>query len=488
MNDAPVLDRSPSPLARSLPLPCGAVLPNRLAKSAMTEGLSDASARANPRHARLYRRWSEGGAGLLITGNVMVDWRYLERPGNVVVEDDSGIDSLARWAEAGTVGGNHLWVQLSHAGRQSSRMSTARPVAPSAVQLKLSGFFARPRALTEGEILDIVERFAVAAEVVQRAGFSGVQIHSAHGYLSSQFLSPRVNQRDDRWGGSLEHRARFLLATVRAVRARVGPEFPIAVKLNSADFQRGGFELEDAARVAGWLAREGIDLLEISGGTYERLRFFENNPPEEAESTRAREAYFLTYAQTIRAELGQVPLMVTGGFRSRRAMNDAPGRGRARDGRHRPAAVRRPRAASRPARRHRRAGAVLGAPAPLGTGTSRAVERREDRSRAQPPGRRRLVLSPDPGPGRRRAAAHRAPRPAPPSATTCATSCAWRWRGDAGSEPSRRLRPRLRLERKRSAGLTYNGTGKVLRGLFETEPIIEPRPVEPPRVDQERTE
>ncbi len=316
MNDA-------SLLAQPLPLPCGAVLPNRLGKSAMTEGLSDASAHANPRHAHLYRRWSEGGAGLLVTGNVMVDWRYLERPGNVVIEDESGIEELTGWARAGTAGGNHLWVQLSHAGRQCSRMSSTRPVAPSAVQLKLSGFFARPRALTEAEIADIIERFARAAEIVQRAGFTGVQIHSAHGYLSSQFLSPRVNRRDDRWGGSLENRARFLLETVRATRSRVGPDFPIAVKLNSADFQRGGFELEDAARVAGWLAEEGIDLLEISGGTYERLRFFEDKPPKEAESTRAREAYFLTYAQTIRAELGDVPLMVTGGFRTREVMNQA---------------------------------------------------------------------------------------------------------------------------------------------------------------------
>ena len=310
-------------LTEPLTLPCGAVLPNRLAKSAMTEGLADASARANARHARLYRRWSEGGVGLLITGNVMVDWRYLERPGNVVIEDGSGKGELARWAEAGTVAGGHLWVQLSHAGRQCSRMSNPRPLAPSAVQLKLGGFFGRPRALTEPEILDIVERFGRAAGVVERAGFTGVQIHGAHGYLASQFLSPRVNRRDDRWGGSLENRARFLLETVRAVRARVDPGYPVAVKLNSADFQRGGFELEDAARVAGWLAGEGIDLLEISGGTYERIRFFEDRAPKEARSTREREAYFLTYARTLRPELGGVPLMVTGGFRSRAAMAGA---------------------------------------------------------------------------------------------------------------------------------------------------------------------
>ncbi len=310
-------------LTEPLTLPCGAVVPNRIAKSAMTEGLAGASGRANERHARLYRLWAEGGAGLLITGNVMVDWRYLERPGNVVVEDESGLDELARWAEAGTAGGSQLWVQISHPGRQCSRMSNPRPLAPSAVQLKLGGFFGRPRALVEEEILDVVRRFARTAGVVKRAGFTGVQIHSAHGYLASQFLSPRTNRRNDRWGGALENRARFLLETVRAVRASVGADFPVAVKLNSADFQRGGFELEDAARVAGWLAAEGIDLLEISGGTYERIRFFEDKAPEEARSTREREAYFLTYAKTLRAELGATPLMVTGGFRSRAAMTGA---------------------------------------------------------------------------------------------------------------------------------------------------------------------
>ncbi len=309
-------------LARPLTLPCGAVLANRICKPAMTEGLCGALGRANERHARLYRRWSEGGAGLHVTGNVMVDWRYLERPGNLVVEDASGIEALEGWAEAGTVAGNHLWVQISHPGRQCSRMSNARPVAPSAVQLKLGGLFGRPRALTEAEIVEIVERYARTAEIVQRAGFTGVQVHGAHGYLISQFLSPRVNRRSDRWGGALDNRARFLLEIVRAVRQRVGPGFPLAVKLNSADFQRGGFELADAARVAGWLAAEGIDLLEVSGGTYERLRFFEEGgePPAEAASTRAREAYFLDTAQAIRAELGSVPLMVTGGFRTRKAM------------------------------------------------------------------------------------------------------------------------------------------------------------------------
>ena len=311
-----------SPLAQPLQLPCGATLPNRLAKGAMTEGLSDATGAANERHARLYRAWAEGGIGLSITGNVMVDWRYLERPGNVVVEDDSNLAALKAWAEAGKTGGTALWAQISHPGRQCSRMSNGSPVAPSSVPLRLGGLFARPRALEEKEIPAIVERYARTADVLRLAGFDGVEIHGAHGYLISQFLAPRTNRRDDRWGGSLENRARFLLEVVRAVRRAVGKEFPVGVKLNSADFLRGGFELEDSSRVAGWLAEEGIDLLEISGGTYERMRFFEENQ-EKADSTRSREAYFLEMAQSIREHLGDVPLLVTGGFRTRSVMEEA---------------------------------------------------------------------------------------------------------------------------------------------------------------------
>ena len=324
---------SPSdPLARSLDLPCGVSIPNRLGKSAMTEGLAGVDGHACDRHARLYRKWSEGGAGLSITGNVMVDWRYLERPGNVVVEDRAGLDGLRAWAEAGTVGGNQLWVQISHPGRQCSRMSNGHPVAPSAVQLRMAGFFGRPRELTADEIPALVGRYAATARIVQEAGFTGVQVHGAHGYLISQFLSPRVNRRTDTWGGSLENRARFLLEVVRAVRREVGAGFPVSVKLNSADFQKGGFELADAAEVASMLAAEGVDLLEISGGTYERLRFFEADDgaaeespeaPRLAAGSAAREAYFLRYAETIRERIGDMPLMVTGGFRSRRTMEDA---------------------------------------------------------------------------------------------------------------------------------------------------------------------
>jgi 2,4-dienoyl-CoA reductase-like NADH-dependent reductase (Old Yellow Enzyme family) len=314
-----------SPLAAPLRLPCGAVLPNRIAKAAMTEALGDGRDDATPELERLYRRWSEGGAGLLISGHLLVDRRFLEQAGNVVLDDRTDEAALRAWVAAGTRSGNHFWAQLNHPGRQTTRFHSERPVAPSAVTLPIRGFFARPRALEEHEIVALIAAFGRSAAIAKRAGFTGVQVHAAHGYLISQFLSPRTNRRDDGWGGPLEARARFLLEVVRAVRAEVGPAYPLAVKLNSSDFQRGGFDHHDAIEVARLLAAEGIDLLEISGGTYERVAFAgepggrsDAAAPVDPRSaaTRAREAYFLEYAQAIRAAMPGVPLMVSGGFRT----------------------------------------------------------------------------------------------------------------------------------------------------------------------------
>jgi len=321
-------------LSAPLRLPCGATLPNRLAKAAMTEGVADSSLRATPRHQRLYRTWSEGGCGMLLTGNVQVDRTNLERPGNVAIDrteprtySPEARAALAAWAKAGTVAGNHLWMQIAHAGRQTPRYVTNRPRAPSAVQLDLLGNYARPVALTEAEVLDLIGRFAHAATVARETGFTGVQVHGAHGYLISSFLSPVTNLRTDAWGGPLENRARFLLETVRAVRQAVGRDFPVSVKLNSDDFRKGGFSSDECLQVVRWLNDESLDLLEVSGGTYEQPRLigFEGRSKDAMPvrpSTRAREAYFLEYAAAIRQVAG-MPLMVTGGFRTRKGMEDA---------------------------------------------------------------------------------------------------------------------------------------------------------------------
>lgn len=309
-------------LSEHVDLPCGARLKNRFGKSAMTEAIADRSDAPNAGHNALYGRWSQGGMALQLTGNVMVDRRYLERPGNVVVEDERALDALAAWAEAAKSGGSAIWMQISHPGRQCPIVVNTTPLSPSAEKLRILGLFGKPRAMSVDDIEDAIARYARAAQIAKKAGFDGVQIHSAHGYLVSQFLSPITNRRDDEWGGSLENRARFLRTVYKATRAAVGPEFPVAVKLNSADFQKGGFTIEDSCRVAAWLEEDGIDLIELSGGTYEQMSFVNGTEEEQRESTVKREAYFLEYAREVRKAVS-IPIMVTGGFRSVGAMERA---------------------------------------------------------------------------------------------------------------------------------------------------------------------
>ena len=322
----------PSLFSQSLTLPCGAVLPNRLSKAAMTEGLATAEGIPTAELARLYGLWSDGGAGMLLSGNIIIDKDHLERPGNVVIDRPPSRqmrDALARWAADATRNGNQFWAQISHAGRQTQKMVNKNPKAPSAVKLGLpGGQFGEPVALMIDEIHDIVQRFGVCAAAVKEAGFTGVQIHAAHGYLLSQFLSPRSNQRIDVYGGDLANRARALLEVVASVRAAVGPDFPVAVKLNSADFQKGGFAFEESLQVAQWLQEASIDLIEISGGTYEQPKLLglagmeEEEKQNVAQSTMMREAYFVDFAVAMRKKV-TVPLMVTGGFRQRTAMEQA---------------------------------------------------------------------------------------------------------------------------------------------------------------------
>lgn len=309
-------------ISKPLDLPCGIRLENRLSKSAMTEALADSKDTSTIAHQALYKRWSEGGLAVQLTGNVMVDRRYLERPGNVVIEDERALDALKQWADAAKSGGSQVWMQISHPGRQCPIVVNSRPLSPSTQKLHLLGLFGKPKEMTERDIEDAIQRYARTAEIARKAGFDGVQIHGAHGYLISQFLSPITNRRTDEWGGTLENRARFLRRVYAAMRTAVGPGFPIAVKLNSADFQKGGFSLEESAQVASWLEQDGIDLIELSGGTYEQMSFVNGTEEEQRESTRKREAYFLEYAREVRKAV-KVPIMVTGGFRSRSAMEHA---------------------------------------------------------------------------------------------------------------------------------------------------------------------
>lgn len=306
-------------LATPLTLPNGSVIKNRLAKAAMSEQLAGRAGEPTDELVRLYRRWAHGGLGLIITGNVMVDHRSIGEPLNVVVEDERDLVPLRRWAAAAKADGATALVQLNHPGRQTLTGLSELAVAPSAVKVDLGPTFAKPRALTAEEIIELIARFAESARIVVEAGFNGVQIHAAHGYLISQFLSPRANLREDDWGGDPERRRRFLLEVTRAIRAAIGPDKILSIKLNSADFQRGGFTHDESLAVIEQLDREALDLLEISGGTYESPAMSNGGT---SERTQQREAFFLDFAERVRT-VTAVPLLVTGGFRTAVGMTDA---------------------------------------------------------------------------------------------------------------------------------------------------------------------
>ena len=306
-------------LARPLELPSGATLPNRIMKSAMAEGLADAGNDPTPEHDNVYRRWSTGGAGLLVTGNVMVG-PHARGGTHVVLDADSDLEAVRRWAQAGRVAGGHFWMQINHPGRQASGSSApdGKTVAPSATPFlpPANRMFPIPRALMPAEISEIVENFAATAALAKETGFTGVQIHAAHGYLVNQFLSPLVNHRTDAWGGSPDKRMRFLQEIYLAMREAVGAGFPVAIKLNSADFQRGGFSEDESLDVIEWLSDAGIDLIEVSGGTYESAAMV---GAKVSGTTSTREAYFLEFAEKVRRRTS-VPLAVTGGFRTDQGM------------------------------------------------------------------------------------------------------------------------------------------------------------------------
>ena len=297
---------------------------NRIIKGAMSEALANYQGQPSQLHWGLYEAWAKGGLGCAITGNVMVDFHAKNEPGVVVIESERDLAKLQRWAAIGKQYGMVQLIQLSHPGRQCPKGLNKETVAPSAVPFSpmLATTFGTPRELREDEILDIIQRFATSAKICEKAGFEGVQLHGAHGYLISQFLSPLTNKRQDQWGGSIENRMRFLLEIYQAVRAATSEQFIISVKLNSADFQRGGITEEEVITVFKAIDEAGIDLIEISGGTYEAPAMAGAKADKRKVSTIAREAYFLDFAEKIRKEV-KCHLMVTGGFRTVKGMNAA---------------------------------------------------------------------------------------------------------------------------------------------------------------------
>ena len=322
------MSTSTSKLFQSLTLPNGQTIPNRLCKAAMEENLSDEGQIPGDRLHQLYRSWAEGGVGLVLTGNVMVAPDALTGPGGVVLQAQTDIEPFIRWAEAGKPEDGQIWMQINHPGRQVYAAMGEIALSPSdkAVDMgNLSKMFAQPRAMTEQEIEVLIERFVATSKQAESAGFTGVQVHAAHGYLISQFLSPLTNLRSDQWGGDINNRSRVLIEIVKRIRQSVNPEFCVSVKLNSADFQKGGFDLNDAIAVIQLLNELGVDLVELSGGSYESPAMqgrVTDKEEEKTERTLRREAYFVDFAREI-ASVAKMPIMVTGGILRRAVAEEA---------------------------------------------------------------------------------------------------------------------------------------------------------------------
>ena len=297
-------------------LPNGTTIKNRFFKSAMSEGMGTKNFQPKKNIATLYKRWAEGGTGLIITGNIMVDPKGTAEPGNIVFDKNSNMEILKDWANQGQQHGAKVMVQLNHPGKQAPKTIAKETVAPSTVPLGngLNKLFSTPRALTTSEVEELVQKFVTSAKVAKEAGFSGIQIHAAHGYLISQFLSPHDNRRTDKYGGSLENRMRFLKEIYLGMREELGKDFPIGIKINSTDFKEDGLTEEDSLETIVELANLGLDFVEISGGTYERPAMMG------ATSTSSNKVFFAEYSKKLKQKI-DIPVIVTGGIRSINAMN-----------------------------------------------------------------------------------------------------------------------------------------------------------------------
>lgn len=297
-------------------LPNGTTIKNRFFKSAMSEGMGTRDFHPKKNIATLYKRWAEGGTGLIITGNIMVDPKGTAEPGNIVFDKNSNMEILKNWAKQGQQHGAKVMVQLNHPGKQAPKTVSKQTVAPSAVPLGngLNKLFSTPRALTTSEVEELVQKFVTSAKIAKEAGFSGVQIHAAHGYLISQFLSPHDNRRTDKYGGSLENRMRFLKEIYLGMREELGKNFTIGIKINSTDFKEDGLTEEDSLKTIIELANLGLDFVEISGGTYERPAMMG------ATSKSTNQVFFAEYSKKLKQKI-EIPVVVTGGIRSINAMN-----------------------------------------------------------------------------------------------------------------------------------------------------------------------
>jgi len=309
----------------------GVTAQNRFLKSAMTERLCSWGVELTDRgvpskeYLHLYEEWGKGKTGILVFGNVPCDVRYPEAARNACMDRDQSpkdiIEKFRPVIKASKAHGSLAIIQLTHAGRQTPEFVAPSPVSASETQSPpLGGMtFGKARALETEEVEDVVKRFVWSAKQFHTAGADGVQLHCAHGYLLSQSVSPKINKRTDKYGGSLENRTRILFEILEGIKKEVQDDkFLLSIKINSQDFIDGGFSEEESRETCGKLEAAGMHLIELSGGTYESMAF-----DHKKESTKRREAFFIEFADRMRPNIKSAKLAVTGGFRSADAMAEA---------------------------------------------------------------------------------------------------------------------------------------------------------------------
>lgn len=325
---------SPAPLGQPLDYHfSGKTASNRFLKAAMTERISswdpkNFSARGIPSSnlINVYKRWGEGSVGTILTGNIMIEFDQLEAAGNPIIphgEAPKGerFEAFQKLAAAAKAHGSLIIGQVSHPGRQVQDKIQPHPISASDVRLEghpMGMTFAKPRPANDDDIERIIEGFAHSAEYLHKAAYDGIQLHGAHGYLLAQFLAPSTNKRTDKYGGSLENRSRLIMDIAKRIHTRVPKDFILAIKINSVEFQKGGFSPEEAGSLCTALEQNKFDFVELSGGTYEELAF-----SHKRDSTRQREAFFLEFADQIVAPLKQTRTFITGGFKTVGAMVNA---------------------------------------------------------------------------------------------------------------------------------------------------------------------
>ncbi|KAF4955580.1 hypothetical protein FGADI_4415 [Fusarium gaditjirri] len=335
----PSKDVSPEPLAQELYLhPSGRVAKNRFLKSPMAESLASWDPKTTSKRGiptdeliELYRRWGEGknNFGIVVTGNIGIDLDSVSAAASPGIPIDvpfegERFEKFKQLAAAAKKDGSLILAQVNHPGRQVPYKFNPVAISASDIQLdpKMGMTFGKPHAATKEEIAQIIQGFAHAAEYLEKAGFDGIEVHAAHGYLISQFLSRTTNKRTDEYGTqTVENRLRLISEIANAIKARVSSTFIVSAKLNSVEFQDGGVTPDEARELCERLEALGFDFVELSGGTYERMAL-----SWEKESTKQREGFFLEWAETITKALDpahKMRVFIAGGLRTVGAMVDA---------------------------------------------------------------------------------------------------------------------------------------------------------------------